>query len=156
MCKIKNSVITQFGVVWMAMGDIFVTRKSYKTCKKNRVKSPEFMSYFTFVKAIQWATLAGADSGSWALCLTSLDYANVLESCCPWTFQGVPFKIIKKQKHISFKTINLSVYPPQTRLSNRLLWLFTESQQPQRSSISHLLCWCCLWCNPWMSSRGIN
>lgn len=61
MCKIKNSVITQFGVVWMDMGDIFVTRKSYKTCKKYSEKSRIYVLLHIFqnhpMSHIDWGWL---------------------------------------------------------------------------------------------------
>lgn len=41
-----------FGVVWMAMGGVFISRKSCKMGEK-MVKSPKYMPTLTFPKAVQ-------------------------------------------------------------------------------------------------------
>lgn len=70
-------LLNNCGVVWIAMGQVFISRKSCKTFA-DTVKSPKRKPPFTFSKAIQWVGLESLVDQSWPLGLMLDTLALVL------------------------------------------------------------------------------
>lgn len=70
-------LLNNCGVVWIAMGQVFISRKSCKTFA-DTVKSPKRKPPFTFSKAIQWVGLESLADQSWPLGLMLDTLALVL------------------------------------------------------------------------------
>lgn len=70
-------LLNNCGVVWIAMGQVFISRKSCKTFA-DTVKSPKRKPPFTFSKAIQWVGLESLVNQSWPLGLMLDTLALVL------------------------------------------------------------------------------